>query len=71
MSDSSEKLWTMADVANYCQVKESVVKYWIYNANLPYIKLGKHIRFQEKDVKGWIIGMNNGTYGRNDLILFK
>lgn len=61
MSNSSEKLWTITDVAEYCQVKESVVRYWLYNTNLPYIKLGKHIRFRKEDVKEWIEGKCSAT----------
>ncbi len=49
-------LWTISDVAEFCQVKESVVKYWVYNADLPFIKLGKHVRFEAEDVKVWIEG---------------
>ncbi len=49
-----DSLWTIADVATFCQVKESVVKYWVYNSDLPFIKLGKHIRFEQEDVKEWV-----------------
>lgn len=68
MKQEADRLWTICDVAEYCQVKESVVKYWIYNANLPYIKLGKHIRFQEMDVKGWIEGMKSSNIVGNIML---
>lgn len=54
MSVMSKKLWTINDAAEFCQVKSSVVKYWLQNTNIPYIKLGKNIRFDPGDIKDWI-----------------
>jgi len=66
MKTATEKLWTIEDVAEFCQVKVSVVKYWLYHADLPHIKLGKQIRFDSEDVKDWVeiqkvgFNLNNG-----------
>jgi len=68
MKTTIEKLWTIEDVAEFFQVKVSVVKYWLYNLNLPYIKLGKHHRFDPKDLKAWIeIQKNGGSIDNTEL----
>jgi len=43
MLNQRENLWTIEYVAEYCQVKASVVKNWIYKFGLPFMKLGKHV----------------------------
>lgn len=53
-NNNNEKLWTIEEVADFLQVKPSVIKYWIYNSEIPYIKLGKHYRFDHADIKDWI-----------------
>ena len=61
MSELDEKLWTMEDVAKYCRVKTSVVKYWLQNTTMPYIKLGKHHRFDPQDIKAWVEKQKRGS----------
>ena len=56
----NDRLWTIEDVAEFCQVKTSVVKYWLKNTDVPYMKLGKSIRFDQKDIKSWISGQKQG-----------
>ncbi len=54
MNSQSQTLWTIEDVADYCRVKPSIVKYWTRNTNIPYIRLGKHIRFEPEKLREWI-----------------
>ena len=68
MNTATEKLWTIEDVAEFFQVKVSVVKYWLYNLNLPYIKLGKHRRFDPEDVMTWIEIQKTGGNMSNDVL---
>lgn len=49
-----DRLWTIDDVAVYLRVKPATVKYWIYNSNLPYVRLGKFYRFRKEDVERWV-----------------
>ncbi|MCK5125564.1 MAG: helix-turn-helix domain-containing protein [candidate division Zixibacteria bacterium] len=63
-----DSLWTISDVATFCQVKESVVRYWINNSNLPYIKLGKFIRFQQEDVRTWVDGRKSDNRLDTDVL---
>lgn len=54
MPELDDRLWTIGDLAEYCRVKTSVVKFWIKHAYVPYIRLGKQYRFDPKDVKLWV-----------------
>jgi len=54
MNKQNEKLLTIDDVAEFLQVKTSVIKYWIYNSDIPFIKLGKFYRFDSEEIKEWI-----------------
>lgn len=54
MGDNIEKLWTLEDVADFCRVKPSVIRYWISNESLPCMKIGKYLRFDPGDVLEWI-----------------
>ncbi len=54
MRQPPEKLWTIDDVADYLQVKPSVVKYWAKNDTIPYIRIGRFVRFNQSDVVAWV-----------------
>lgn len=54
MSSSDDKLWTIDDVAEFCQIKTAIVKRWLYTSDIPYIRLGKRHRFDPKDIILWI-----------------
>lgn len=49
-----DKLWTIDDVADYCCVKPSVIRFWVQNCQIPYLRLGKFIRFDSEEVRGWV-----------------
>lgn len=69
MKQSPEKLWTIEDVAEFCRVKPSVIRYWLRNTDIPHIRLGKHIRFEPEKVKGWVGSKNCLPYYRIKSIL--
>jgi hypothetical protein len=58
MKTNFEHLWTIDDMADFCRVKPSVVKYWVYNNAVPFIKLGKQIRFNPDDIRNWILNQD-------------
>ena len=58
MRHSAEKLWTAEDVADFCQVKPSVVRYWVRNGEIPHIRLGRQVRFDSQAVKEWVLEKN-------------
>lgn len=49
-----EKLWTINEVAGFLQVKTSVVKYWLCTSGMPFVKIGKHYRFDPNDIREWM-----------------
>lgn len=64
MSNSQlEPLWTIEEAAAYFKVKESVIRYWMRASGLPYIKLGKHPRFDPIDISKWIKFYKSSSYG--------
>ena len=44
----------MEQVANFCQVKPSVVRYWVQQGQIPHLRLGKFVRFDPEEVKAWV-----------------
>jgi len=54
MNSQPQTLWTIDDVAAFCRVKPSIVRYWTRNTDIPYIKLGKQIRFESDKIREWV-----------------
>lgn len=48
---SEKNLWTVADVANYLQVKESAVRRWVYERRIRFHKVGALVRFNPDELK--------------------
>lgn len=51
-----EKLWTVADVAEYLGVTERTIRTWQQTHKLPYLKIGGTVRFRRIDVERWAEG---------------
>jgi len=60
MNSQSDKLWTIEEVADFLQVKPSVVKYWVQISEIPFVKLGKQYRFDQRDIKHWLEDQKKG-----------
>jgi len=52
-------LWTPGDLADYLSVKENLIKYWVRNREIPFVRLGRQIRFVPQDVFEWIAAKGN------------
>ena len=48
-----EKLMAIKEVAKLLNVKISWLRSAIFRREIPYIKVGNHVRFQEKDLLDW------------------
>lgn len=48
-----EKLWTVADVADYLGVSERTVRTWQRTRRLPCVRIGGTIRFTPCEVVAW------------------
>lgn len=61
MNNIIEGLLTVEELALCVKVKPSVVRFWLHNSDIPYIKIGRQIRFDPKEVKEWILEHSNGA----------
>ena len=46
-----EKLLTPEEISRILNVRLSTIYKWTHMGTIPYIKVGKFIRFKEKDIK--------------------
>lgn len=65
-TNDAESLWTIEDVASFCRVAVSVVRYWVRSSDIPYIKLGRQRRFDPEDIKLWIEERKEGSNARRN-----
>ena len=49
-----EKLLTPEEISRVLNVRLSTIYKWTHMGSIPYIKVGKFIRFKEKDIKEWV-----------------
>ncbi|MFH1904323.1 MAG: helix-turn-helix domain-containing protein [bacterium] len=49
-----ERLLTTKQLAEVLQVAPSTVYFWVHSGFIPYLKLGKCVRFNEKAVSKWV-----------------
>ena len=51
----NKQLISISDLAKKLQVKESLIRAWIFKGEIPYYKVGpKLIRFKEEEIVEWI-----------------
>ncbi len=68
------KLLTPEEVAMLLGVKLSTIYQWTHQGFIPHVKLGKFVRFKEKDIWKWIEirtdpGRKSRKVGLNELLL--
>lgn len=49
-----KELLTTTEVAKWLKVAESTIRKWVHYGFIPYVKLGRAVRFREKDIEVWI-----------------
>ena len=47
-------LWNSKEVAEYLNVKESTIRYWVHIGYIPHIKFRGAVRFRESDIVPWL-----------------
>lgn len=50
----SQSLMSIDEVANWLNLKISTVRYLVFVRRIPYLKLGKSIRFNRLDIEAWL-----------------
>ena len=48
------QLWSIDRLAQYIDVSISTIRDWVYKRKIPFVKLGRHIRFKPSDISDWI-----------------
>jgi excisionase family DNA binding protein len=43
-----------AQVAELLNVAESTIRKWVHYGFIPHVKLGRAVRFREKEIEAWI-----------------
>lgn len=49
-----EKLLVIKDVCTFLNIKESALRKMIFENRIPYIKIGRGVRFKPSEIKKWI-----------------
>jgi excisionase family DNA binding protein len=50
---SSRGLWTMNETAQWLNVPERMVRRLVTERRIPFVKVGRYVRFRPEDVEGW------------------
>ncbi len=53
------KLLTPQEMAEYLGVKVSTIYQWTHIGYIPHMKLGRFVRFKEREVLKWLESKNN------------
>lgn len=55
------QLWSVPRLAEYLDVPIMTVRDWVYKRQIPFVKVGRHIRFQPSDVQRWLSERSHGN----------
>jgi excisionase family DNA binding protein len=50
---ASRGLWTMNETAEWLNVPERMVRRLVAERRIPFVKVGRYVRFRPEDVEGW------------------
>lgn len=53
--DNKDKFLTVLEAASFLNLKVSRLRYEVFHKNVPHFKIGRSIRFSEKDLIAWIL----------------
>ncbi len=48
------QLWSIKRLAEYLDVPVPTIRYWCYKRQIPFVKVGRHVRFKPSDVLKWL-----------------
>ena len=57
--ENNKQLLNIDEVAQYLNVKKATIYDWVYHKRIPYIKLGKCLRFKKELIDMWIEKFQN------------
>jgi len=60
--DNNHALWSIDSLAKYLDVPKATIRDWCYKRTIPFIKVGRLVRFKPKDIEGWLEANRVETY---------
>ncbi len=51
---AKEKLMTIEEVSEFLDIPVSTVRDYIWRKLIPYVKVGRHIRFRHEEIQSWL-----------------
>lgn len=58
---SSSTILTFSEACNFLKIKKSRLRTAIFRKEIPYIKIGRLIRFDHHDLKEWLEKLKSST----------
>lgn len=49
------QLWSYTRLSEYLDVPIPTIRDWVYKRLIPFIKVGRHVRFKPSDIQSWLI----------------
>jgi excisionase family DNA binding protein len=51
-----ETLLTIAELAKALKLAEQTIRRWVFRREIPFLKIGKAVRFRPSDITKWVDG---------------
>ena len=61
-----EQLLNIGEVEKVLNVKKSTLRAWVFANRIPFIKIGRLIRFKPSDLEAWVSNREKGGNGGRD-----
>lgn len=62
-SNPTEPLWKPEDLAAFLQLPEKTLRKWrSEDKGPPWRKIGRHVRYDQDQVRAWLAGLNSRPY---------
>jgi len=55
------QLWSITRLAQYFDVPIPTLRDWVYKRQIPFVKVGRLVRFQPSDVQRWLSERSHGN----------
>lgn len=59
-----KKFLGVKDLSSYLTVKEKTLYGWVNQRKIPYVKLGRCVRFEFSEIEEWLKGKHIEVYGK-------
>lgn len=61
-----EQLLNIGEVEKLLNIKKSTLRAWIFSNRIPFIRIGRLIRFKPSDLEAWVNNRVKGGNGGRD-----